>query len=55
LKLQLELTPEMTAKALLNGIIVKYPTEYNPGHLGRCKEEFYIGSDHSWTKKLDLE
>jgi hypothetical protein len=33
LKLQLELTPEMTAKALLNSLIVKYPAEYNPGHL----------------------
>ena len=33
IKLKLELTPEMTAKALLNGLIVKYPTEYNPGHL----------------------
>jgi hypothetical protein len=33
IKLKLELNPEMTAKALLDGLIIKYPAEFNPGHL----------------------
>ena len=33
IKLKLELNPEQTAKALLNGLIVKYPAEFKLGHL----------------------
>jgi hypothetical protein len=33
IKLKLELNPEQTAKALLNGLIVKYPSEFKLGHL----------------------
>jgi hypothetical protein len=33
IQLKLELNPERTAKALLDDLIVKYPTEFKPGHL----------------------
>lgn len=33
LKLKLELNPEVTAKSLLDGLIIKYPAEYKPCHL----------------------
>jgi hypothetical protein len=33
IQLKLELNPEQTAKALLDGLIVKYPTEFKLGHL----------------------
>ena len=33
IKLKLGLNPEQTAKALLNGLMVKYPSEFKPCHL----------------------
>ncbi len=33
IKLKLELTPEISPKALLDGLIAKYPNHYKPSHL----------------------
>ena len=53
IKFKLELNPEMTAKILLDGLIIKYPDDYEANLLRPCKEECLDGVKSSLIKRLD--
>ncbi len=51
IKLKLELNPEISPKALLDGLIVKYPDDYKPSHLRTLQRKVSL-----WSKEQhDLE
>ena len=51
IKLKLELNPEISPKALLDGLIIKYPNEYKPGHLRSLQRKV----SRWWKEQHDQE